>query len=84
MFPDNEGRQCHLLLLRQALVATGRRLHAYVLMDNRVPLPETPPGRGCASGMMQMPGRSCVGLFNARQGRTGTLRAGAQARARDK
>lgn len=60
-------------LLREALLATDCRLHAYVLMDNHVHLLATPPGVGATGRMMQLLGRHYVGQFNARHGGTGTL-----------
>lgn len=57
-------------LLRESLIATGCRLHAYVLMDNHLHLLVTGPGVG---RLMQELGRQYVGLFNARHRRTGTL-----------
>ena len=61
------------LQLREALLANGCRLHAYVLMDNHVHLLVTPAAPGATSRMMQWLGRQYVGQFDARHGRTGTL-----------
>ena len=72
-FLDDEDRARYRQLLREALHATGCRLHAYVLMDNHVHLLATPPELGALGRMMQKLGRHYVGLFNARHGRTGTL-----------
>ena len=72
-FLDNTDRTCYRQLLREALLATGCRLHAYVLMDNHVHLLVTPPKAGATSRMMQRLGRHYVGQFNTRHGRTGTL-----------
>jgi putative transposase len=73
-FLDDADRVCYRNLLREALLATGCRLHAYVLMDNHVHLLVTPPAETGAIGrMMQMLGRQYVGQFNARHSRTGTL-----------
>lgn len=72
-FLDDRDRLDYLHLLREALTATGVRLHAYVLMDNHVHLLATPVGTGDLSRMMQTFGRQYVGLFNARHRRTGTL-----------
>ena len=73
-FLDDADRIRYRHLLREALLATGCRLHAYVLMDNHVHLLATPPGETGAIGrMMQMLGRQYVGQFNARHSRTGTL-----------
>lgn len=41
-FLDDEDRMRYRQCLRQALLATGCRLHAYVLMDNHVHLPRRP------------------------------------------
>jgi putative transposase len=72
-FLDDTDRACYRQLLREALLATGCRLHAYVLMDNHVHLLATPPEAGATARMMQLLGRHYVGQFNARHGRTGTL-----------
>lgn len=72
-FLDDTDRACYCQLLREALLATGCRLHAYVLMDNHVHLLATPPEAGAIGRMMQRLGRQYVGQFNARHGRTGTL-----------
>ena len=72
-FLDDEDRMRYRQCLRQALLATGCRLHAYVLMDNHVHLLATPPRPGALAKMMQKLGRLYVGLFNARHARTGTL-----------
>lgn len=52
-FLDDRDRLDYLHLLREALKATGVRLHAYVLMDNHVHLPATPAGAGDLSRTMQ-------------------------------
>ena len=72
-FLDDSDRSGYVQLLRQSLLASGFRLHAYVLMDNHVHLLMTPPEAGAVSRLMQSLGRSYVGLFNARHRRTGTL-----------
>lgn len=72
-FLDDADRACYRQLLREALLATGCQLHAYVLMDNHVHVLATPPEQGAAGRMMQLLGRRYVGHFNARHGRTGTL-----------
>lgn len=72
-FLDDTDRACYRHLLREALLATGCRLHAYVLMDNHVHLLVTPPEAGATGRMMQRLGRHYVGQFNTRHGRTGTL-----------
>jgi len=72
-FLVDEDRRLYRQLLREALLATGCRLHAYVLMDNHVHLLATPPGTGRISQLMQKLGRQYVSQFNARHGRSGTL-----------
>ena len=72
-FLDDTDRARYRQLLREALLATGCRLHAYVLMDNHVHLLATPPEAGAIGRTMQLLGRHYVGQFNARHGRTGTL-----------
>ncbi len=72
-FLDDGDRLRYLQLLREALLATRVRLHAYVLMDNHVHLLATPNAIGDVARLMQRLGRAYVGLFNARHGRTGTL-----------
>jgi putative transposase len=72
-FLDDEDRHRYLRLLGEALLRTGCRLHAYVLMGNHVHLLATPPESGAVSRLMQWLGRHYVGQFNARHGRTGTL-----------
>jgi putative transposase len=59
--------------VRGALLDTGCKLHAYVLMDNHVHLLATPPQIGAIARLMQKLGRGCVGQFDARHRRTGTL-----------
>jgi len=70
---DDTDRACYRQLLREALLATGCTLHAYVLMDNHVHLLATPPDVGAAGRLMQQLGRRYVGQFNARHTHTGTL-----------
>lgn len=72
-FLDDGDRGRYLTLLGEALLSTGVRLHAYVLMDNHVHLLLTPPAAGDIGRMMQRLGRQYVGQFNGRHGRTGTL-----------
>ena len=72
-FLDDGDRLRYLTLLRELLMDTGVRLHAYVLMDNHVHLLATPQAQGDVGRMMQRLGRRYVGSFNARHGRTGTL-----------
>ena len=72
-FLDDGDRLRYLCLLKDALLKTDCRLHAYVLMSNHVHLLVTPSTPGAVARMMQRLGRSYVSLFNARHGRTGTL-----------
>ncbi|WP_426687435.1 transposase [Rhodanobacter ginsengiterrae] len=72
-FLDDADRRRYLTLLREALLDTGCKLHAYVLMDNHVHLLTTPPEIGAVARLMQKLGRGYVGQFNARHRRTGTL-----------
>ncbi len=72
-FLDDNDRRRYLHLLREALLATECRLHAYVLMDNHVHMLVTPTGYGGITRLMQKLGRQYVGQFNARHRRTGTL-----------
>lgn len=72
-FLDDQDRLHYLSFLREALNATGCKLHAYVLMDNHVHLLLTPAESGSIGILMQKMGRRYVALFNARHGRTGTL-----------
>jgi len=72
-FLHDNDRRAYLHLLNEALIKSGCRLHAYVLMDNHVHLLATPPAAGALSQMMQQLGRRYVGQFNSRHGRTGTL-----------
>jgi putative transposase len=72
-FLDDADRLRYRHLLRESLLATGCRLHAYVLMDNHVHLLATPSEPGAIAALMQKLGRQYVGQFNARHRRTGTL-----------
>jgi len=72
-FLDDADRRRYLTLLGEALLDTGCKLHAYVLMDNHVHLLTTPPKIGAVARLMQKLGRGYVGQFNARHRRTGTL-----------
>ena len=57
-FLDDVDRIHYLELLGEALLVTGVRLHAYVLMDNHVHLLGTPPeGRGGPNGADDGPKR---------------------------
>ncbi len=58
-FLDDADRARYRHLLREALLATGCRLHAYVLMDNHVHLLDTPPEAGAIGRLMQVLGRQC-------------------------
>lgn len=59
--------------LREAAIAFGCRVHAYVLMTNHVHLLVTPQARGAVARMMQTVGRRYVRYVNDALGRTGTL-----------
>ncbi|MBB3801303.1 putative transposase [Xanthomonas arboricola] len=72
-FLDDGDQPGYLHLLHEALQATGRKLHAYVLMENHVHLLVTPAAAGRIGQLMQRLGRNYVALFNGRHGRTGTL-----------
>lgn len=72
-FLDHRDRWEYLSLLREALQATGCRLHAYVLMENHTHLLMTPPEAGAVGQLMQRLGRRYVARFNTHHGRTGTL-----------
>lgn len=72
-FLDDSDRLRYLQLLREALLHTNCKLHAYVLMDNHVHLLVTPPATGAIARLMQKLGRHYVRQFNARHRRTGTL-----------
>jgi putative transposase len=72
-FLDDADRRRYLTLLGEALLNTGCKLHAYVVMDNHVHLLTTPPKIGAVARLMQKLGRGYVGQFNARHRRTGTL-----------
>jgi putative transposase len=56
-FLDDEDRARYRQLLREALLASDCRLHAYVLMDNHVHLLVTPPRAGAIGQLMQRLGR---------------------------
>ena len=68
-FLDDYDRTYYRQLLREALLANGCDLHAYVLMDNHVHLLVTPPEMGALGRMMQMLSRRYVGQFNTRHAR---------------
>ena len=72
-FLSDGDRSSYLQLLGESATRAGCTLHAYVLMDNHVHLLATPVEVGAVSRMMQGLGRSYVGFFNARHGRSGTL-----------
>lgn len=72
-FMDDADRFRYRHLLREALLASGCRLHAYVLMDNHVHLLATPPEPGAIARLMQKLGRQYVAQFNTRHQRTDTL-----------
>lgn len=72
-FPDDADRRRYLTVPGEALLNTGCRLHACVLMDNQVHLLTTPSEIGAVSRPMQKPGCGHIGQFNARHRRTATL-----------
>lgn len=72
-FLDDSDRLRYLQLLREALLYTNCKLHAYVLMDNHLHLLATPPTTGAIARLMQQLGRQYVSQFNIRHRRTGTL-----------
>ncbi len=72
-FLHDNDRLRHLTLLREALLDTGCKLHAYVLMDNQVRLHATPPEIGAVARFTQKLGVGYVGQFNARHRRIGIL-----------
>ena len=55
-FLDDADRARYRQLLREALLATGCQLHAYVLMDNHFHLLSTPPELGATGRMMHLLG----------------------------
>ena len=63
----------HLGILREASLAHGCFVHAYVLMTNHVHLLMTPAHRGGVARVMQAVGRTYVRHVNDSSGRTGTL-----------
>ncbi|MDQ3510716.1 MAG: transposase [Pseudomonadota bacterium] len=75
-FHDDDDRQRYPQCLRQALLRSGCRLHAHVLMSKHVHLLMTPDEVGAVSRLMHTFARNYAGLFNGRRGRTGTLREG--------
>ncbi|MBB4724246.1 REP element-mobilizing transposase RayT [Xanthomonas euvesicatoria] len=60
-------------MLHETASAQGCRIHAYVLMTNRVHLMVTPSSQGGVSRMMQTLGRPYVSYINTKYHRTGTL-----------
>jgi putative transposase len=72
-FLDDADRRDYLVILREALAASGCALHAYALMDNHVHMLVTPTEPGAVGRMMQRLGRRYVAAFNTRHARTGTL-----------
>ncbi|WP_330970110.1 transposase [Lysobacter sp. A3-1-A15] len=61
-FLDDADRARYRHLLREALLATDCRLHAYVLMDNHVHLLVTPPEAGATGRLMQKLGRQLAAI----------------------
>lgn len=56
---------CYLSLLGEALINTGCKPPAHVLMDNQVHLLTAPPEIGAVARLMQKPGRGYFGPFRA-------------------
>jgi len=73
-FLDDADRRRYLTLLGEALLNTGCKLHAYVLMDNHVHLLTTPPEIGAVARLMQKLGTS-KGSGSFSYSRTGHLAA---------
>lgn len=72
-FFNDVDRRFYLKCLREALMARGCSLHAYVLMTNHVHLLVTPSEEGAVGAMMQDIGRRYVRIINNIHGRTGSL-----------
>ncbi len=66
-------RRFYLKCLKEASVARGCQIHAYVLMSNHVHLLITPEQPGAASATLQDIGRRYVRTINLIHERTGTL-----------
>lgn len=67
-FLDEADRARYLHLMGEALLATGCRLHAYMLMDNHVHLLATPPDVGAVARLIQRVGRQYVDQFKPATG----------------
>ncbi|MHC6216902.1 transposase [Stenotrophomonas acidaminiphila] len=72
IFIDDEDRQHYRRLLREACLENDIAVHAFVLMDNRVPPLLTPSRPEALAVAMCAVGQSYVQFFNCRHGRTGT------------
>ena len=66
----------YLRCLKQASVACGFAIHAYVLMTNHVHLLMTPEGPGAVSRLFQRLGQGYVRYVNETYDRCGSLREG--------
>ncbi len=73
IFLDDQDRHHYRRLLREACVANGVAVHAFVLMDNHVHLLLTVDKPETLSRAMRAVGQSYVQAFNYRHGRCGTL-----------
>ncbi|WP_258080414.1 transposase [Xanthomonas arboricola] len=87
-FLDDGDRLRYLHLIHEALHATGRQLHAFVLMDNHVHLLVAPPDAGRIGQLMQRLGETTSHCSMAatgalvRYGKGGTKRVCGQCRLR--
>jgi len=72
-FLDREDHLDFLARLKEAVVARGLELHAYVLMPDHFHLLATPATDAALSAAIQDVGRAYVRRFNRRHQRTGTL-----------
>ncbi|WP_374651614.1 transposase [Dongia sp.] len=73
IFFDAEDYRLYLEWLREAAVAHGVKVHAYVLMSNHMHLLASPDSAESLPRLMQAIGRRYVTHINRSQGRTGTL-----------
>lgn len=75
-FADESGRRLCLAALREAVAATGVRLHAFALREDELQLVLTPAAPAALARAMQALGRRHVATFNRLHGRSGTLWSG--------
>jgi putative transposase len=73
IFHDDDDRASFKSILKEACLAHGLAVHAYVMMTNHVHLIGTPARDEALARVMQAVGRQYVRRFNHRHGRTGTL-----------